>query len=54
MYSFTAKIMQQFILQLRVSFQNNIKSILTGIPIKFNLFISNNIIIRDKGKSVTV
>jgi hypothetical protein len=26
--------------------QNNDKSIFTGIPIKFNLFISNNIIIR--------
>jgi hypothetical protein len=40
--------MEQFISQLSVSFPNNNKSIFTGIPIKFNLFISNNIIIRDK------
>jgi hypothetical protein len=33
---------------ISVSFPNNNKSIFTGIPIKFNLFISNNIIIRDK------
>ena len=48
MYFCTAKNMEQFISQLSVSFPNNNKSIFTGIPIKFNLFISNNIIIRDK------
>jgi hypothetical protein len=32
----------------KCSAPNNNKSIFTGIPIKFNLFISNNIIIRDK------
>jgi hypothetical protein len=31
--------MKQFISQLSVSFPNNNKSIFTGIPIKFNLFI---------------
>ena len=48
MYFCTAKYMEQFISQLSVSFPNNNKSIFTGIPIKFNLFISNNIIIGDK------
>ena len=43
MYFCTAKNMEQFISQLSVSFPNNNKSIFTGIPIKFNLFISNNI-----------
>jgi hypothetical protein len=45
-----AKNMEQFISQLSVSFPNNNKSIFTGIPIKFNLFISNNIIIREASK----
>jgi hypothetical protein len=48
MYFCTAKNMEQFISQLSVSFPNNNRTIFTGIPIKFNLFISNNIIIRDK------
>ena len=46
MYFCTAKNMEQFTSPLSVSFPNNNKSIFTGIPIKFNLFISNNIIIR--------
>jgi hypothetical protein len=53
MYLCTAKNMEQFISQLSVSFPNNNKSIFTGIPIKFNLFISNNIIIRDFSKYYT-
>jgi len=41
--------MEQFyISQLIVSIPNNNKSIFTGIQIKFNLFISNNIIIHNK------
>ena len=41
MYFCTAKNMEEITSQL-----NNNKSIFTGNPIKFNLFISNNIIIR--------
>ena len=48
MYFCAEKHMEEIISQLSVSFPNNNKSIFTGIPIKFNLFISNNIIIRDK------
>ena len=46
MYFCTAKNMEQFTSQLSVSFPNNNKSMFTGIPIKFNLFVLNNIIIR--------
>ena len=46
MYFCSAKNMEQFTSQLSVSSPNNNKSIFTGIPIKFNLFISKNIIIR--------
>ena len=46
MYFCIARNMQQITSQLSVSFQNDNKSIFTGIPIKFNFFVSNNIIIK--------